>query len=357
MQFLMRVKNILKCILPSNYVIAFRDRKNMWMIRHRAFKFKALTFELSSLCSLRCELCSVPYLKRSVGNMKYDDFTKIIEKIPTTVKLIRFNFAGEPLMNPEAFRMIKFLSDIRPDIHTLMSTNGEMLDRFNVDDVLGSGLGEMRICIDGATQEQHSSYRKRGDFGKVVTASKALAKAKRDNGGRGPVLIQQTLVHNGNMHQLSELEELAREIGFEFLHLRWIIIPGHLENYKDLFSAMPGFDDFDEEYFKKMYAKYSPPDEMSLYASGGAALKANLDHCTSYEMPFILHNGDVAVCCHDPEGQTVFSNFLNCSLEKVYDKIPAERIFNKKFKICSVCDLSEAGTNFKEIDLRDRNDV
>jgi MoaA/NifB/PqqE/SkfB family radical SAM enzyme len=347
------IKSLLKKIMPLKAVLFLRDAKNLYLVHNRKFKVLALTMELSSLCSLRCQLCSVPYIKRKKGNMSFDDFKTIVDKLPSTIKYVRFNFAGEPLMNPNAFKMINYIHQKLPRITSLVSTNGEFLDSFPVKEILESGLTHLCVCIDGADAETHSSYRVNANFDRVLKATERLSRAKEKNGNRGPVIIQQTLLNNLNFHQVEDIEKLARNLGVDELHLRWMGVPGMGKSRDELLKAMPGFSDKPESYFSDMAKKYLPPDQASLYASPGARrVKGELMRCTSYEMPFILQNGDVAVCCHDPEGQTVFGNLVKESFEDIFRKIPAEAIFNKKFPICAVCDLTECGKNVKEIKLK-----
>ena len=61
------------------------------------------------------------------------------------------------LINKNIFRMVKFL--INRNINCTISTNGALL-RKNIDKLLDSGLSELIIGVDGATEDTYKKYPK-----------------------------------------------------------------------------------------------------------------------------------------------------------------------------------------------------
>src|SRR5206468_92174 len=65
----------------------------------------SVTLEMCSVCNIECEVCPIPLMDRR-GMLQIDDFVAIVKQLPPSVKLIRLNYAGEPLLNKNIFKMI-----------------------------------------------------------------------------------------------------------------------------------------------------------------------------------------------------------------------------------------------------------
>lgn len=64
---------------------------------------------------------------------------------------------GEPLLNPEIYRMIKYCEE--RNILSVTSTNLNKFSRENARDLVESGLDALIIALDGIAEETYSKYR------------------------------------------------------------------------------------------------------------------------------------------------------------------------------------------------------
>jgi MoaA/NifB/PqqE/SkfB family radical SAM enzyme len=140
---------------------------------------REVTIEASSACNCRCIMCAVPQLKREKGLMKFDDFRAIVDKLPSSIRQVDFAFAGEPLLNPDIFKMVRYFRGISQSARIRISTNGMRLRYFSPEEVLRSGVSEIDVALDGATAATHESYRQGSSFEEICESLKNLCATKK----------------------------------------------------------------------------------------------------------------------------------------------------------------------------------
>ena len=120
-------------------------------------------------------------------------------------------FQGEPYLNPRFFEMIAYAQQKK--LYTITSTNGHFLDSDNARKTVESGLDRLLISIDGATQETYESYRKGGNLSRVLEGTRNLVFWKRKLGSTRPYIVFQFLVVKPNEHEITAVQNLAKELG------------------------------------------------------------------------------------------------------------------------------------------------
>jgi len=68
-----------------------------------------IMIEPACMCNLKCPLCTTPhtYMTRKQGMMKYKTYQKFLDDVKDFALIFDFNFAGEPFLNPNLFKMVK----------------------------------------------------------------------------------------------------------------------------------------------------------------------------------------------------------------------------------------------------------
>jgi cyclic pyranopterin phosphate synthase len=109
-------------------------------------------------------------------------FEKLVKELVTSdIKGINWTGGGEPTMNPylgEAMSYIKNNSNIEMG----MFTNGSMLKRFNLFEVLAKSLSWVRVSIDAGDEQTYNSLRKTNNsnnFNVVIQNIKNLIDVKK----------------------------------------------------------------------------------------------------------------------------------------------------------------------------------
>ena len=108
-----------------------------------------------NLCNFKCEFCAMQATKESQNYkkqaMKYELFTKIIDDISEfsdKLKVLRINGQGEPLLNKDFCKMVRYAKEknVANWIETI--TNGSCLCPELNEQLVNSGLNRIRISIE-----------------------------------------------------------------------------------------------------------------------------------------------------------------------------------------------------------------
>jgi MoaA/NifB/PqqE/SkfB family radical SAM enzyme len=314
----------------------------------RRFYPYSVNIEMTNVCMAKCVLCTVHCATaRKKGFMKYDDFVKIIDMLPKTTREVYLNYAGEPLMNKDVFRCVKYAT--KKGLYVYLSTNGELLDRFTPKEICDSGLDDFAVCIDGPTAEIHERYRINTHFERIIKAAKKLNEYKIKHRLKKPNMIFQTLVNKNTYKFIKETASLAKRLKFDEIDYRTTFLPGVIEkeSAERFFPNYKGFSKGEKEFLFSDDNKYNVYLRKSLEAARKEQLAEkkmtvkykykNARHFCSFFNPMIFWNGDLGVCCNDPDGVLTYGNVLNEGFEKAYSRLPRKKICHMKFGICKTC--------------------
>lgn len=124
-----------------------------------------ITISPSQLCNLKCFFCTHSLDKNEVintgfkyKNMEYDLFVKLanqLKKFPEKLKLVVFSGMGEPLLNKDLPKMIKYLKDNEIAERVEMYSNATLLNNEIVNSLVSAGLDSFKISIEGLDKERY----------------------------------------------------------------------------------------------------------------------------------------------------------------------------------------------------------
>jgi len=152
-----------------------------------------LDIEASASCQMRCPMC----LRRSIpdiahGTMDFDLYKKIIDEASQRgVYSIKLSWRGEPLLNPNIVKMVKYAKDKGiKDVAFL--TNGERLSEKMAIDLTEAGLDWISFSIDGMG-ETYERIRWPETFDGIVKKVKFLKEYRDGKGLEKPLIRVQTI--------------------------------------------------------------------------------------------------------------------------------------------------------------------
>ncbi|MBI5609434.1 MAG: DUF2064 domain-containing protein [Deltaproteobacteria bacterium] len=182
-----------------------------------------LQVEVTSRCNLRCSACLISYEDLdAAADLNMDQWRRIVGDLPR-LQRVAFQLNGEPLLNPHVFEMIADAR--RRGAHTVMNTNGTLLDRQRSEAVVASGLHELRISLDGARAETVVKMACADILAKV---ERGVSEAVRARGsGPGPRLSLWMVATRLNIHELPELVQLAADWGVDEVYAQRLVLTGH----------------------------------------------------------------------------------------------------------------------------------
>jgi len=156
-----------------------------------------IRIETSPYCNLRCPGCLLGETfyneanpeHRDAGFMSYDLFVDSVKDFVPYLLKINLYDEGEPLLNKNILKMIKYLSS--NNVATNISTNFSLnLSEEKLNEIVDCGLEQIVICLDGSTQETYSKYRVGGDLNKVLQNLKKLSEINYNKKGKLKIDVQ-----------------------------------------------------------------------------------------------------------------------------------------------------------------------
>jgi radical SAM protein with 4Fe4S-binding SPASM domain len=252
-----------------------------------------------NICNLHCPLCPTGrgVLARPRGRMALDDLRQIIDQIaPYAYRVELYNW-GEPLLHPDIFDMIEYA--VHKRITVGLSSNLNRLDRNSARRLVESGLSQLVVSIDGATQESYETYRRGGSLERVLENLKLLTETRALYKRSTPFIIGRMLIGKHNERQVEAVRDIVYQAGADSFATGMLYINTHdAQQREDWISTDPACSPYDQA---------QPELE-------------NTWHCRDlWENMVINWDGGVAPCCwlHDP--QFDFGNALEQTIREIWN--------------------------------------
>lgn len=317
-------------VLCSFYVSRFLKRPVQWGYP------VSISFEPTTSCNLRCPECpsGLRQFSRPTGMLKNDFFTRTIDEIHKELLYLIFYFQGEPYLNPDFLKMVKYASDKK--IYTATSTNAHYLTDEIAKKTVESGLDRLIISIDGTTQDVYQQYRVGGNLEKVLAGARNIVKWKKQLKSKTPFVFFQFLVVKPNQHQIEEIKKLGKEVGVDEVRFK----TAQVYDYKtDPNNLIPTIDKY-SRYKKNADGTYIPKNKL-------ANRCWKLQHAN-----VITWDGLVVPCCFDKDAMHQLGNLKTQSFKEIwhndnYKQFRSQLMKSRKnIDICANC--SEGVSVWKE---------
>src|ERR687883_84956 len=123
-----------------------------------------LYLETTNRCNLLCTTCPRTFEDlEPPADMSWELFTSIVDQFPRIARVV-LHGVGEPMMVPALPRMIRYLKD--RGTYVLFNTNGTLLSRRKGQELIDSGLDELRVSLDAAEPKAFKLVCGRDMFGR-----------------------------------------------------------------------------------------------------------------------------------------------------------------------------------------------
>ena len=131
---------------------------------------------------------------------------------PYLYDLYLYNW-GEPLLNKEIFNMVKYSK--RFNIRVIISTNLKYFNDKICSELLESGLDELIVSLDGASQASVSKYQTGNNFNEVIDNLKSLVDRKKKLKVNTLKITWRFLVNSYNEGEIRQAKILSQQIGLD----------------------------------------------------------------------------------------------------------------------------------------------
>lgn len=166
-------------------------------------------------CNLHCPLCPTGQgtLGRKSGRMPVDLFRELVDQVADRVYFLNLYNWGEPLLHPQIFDMAEYAAS--KGLSVRMSSNLNRMTSEQARLMVESGLEELLVDLDGATQETYEIYRIGGDLMLVLENVRRIIEVKRQLKSPFPLVTARTLVTRHNECQIPQIRALAWSLGVD----------------------------------------------------------------------------------------------------------------------------------------------
>lgn len=185
-----------------------------------------LQIEPTILCNLECKFCINPFLDRAREALTLDKFKRILDEVPTVVKISLVGI-GESTLNKNLFDLVREAKSRGIEIGT--TSNGTILNDKILDGFVHSGLDWLNFSLDGATKETYEQMRPGATFEKTLENIRRVVTAVGDR--PKPKLDIWFLSTSFNIHELPLMIPLVKSLGIRKLCTQGVHYWGH-EDWK-----------------------------------------------------------------------------------------------------------------------------
>lgn len=183
-----------------------------WFSRLKKRPIDALQVEVTTHCVLRCTFCPHETLRSQWAprNMPLALFERLAPGL-RHVRFVHLQGWGEPLLNPDIFRMIQLAKGAGCEVG--LTTSGVLLGKGKGERLVEAGLDLMAVSIAGATPATHASYRVGSELPAIMENVRAMVRHRERLGKELPRVVVLFLMMRSNVHELPAAVDLVREAG------------------------------------------------------------------------------------------------------------------------------------------------
>ena len=149
--------------------------------------------------------------------MDFRIFERIVDEVRGESGLIFPWGLGEPLLNPDIFKMIRYCSEA--GLYTVVSTNATMLTGDRSRELIDSGLDNLIIAFDGTTPDTYEKYRVNASYEQVMSNILEFLEIKKELKSNLFVVMQMVRLPD-NAHQVKDYFRIWDREGIDEIRIK-----------------------------------------------------------------------------------------------------------------------------------------
>ncbi|MDD5417073.1 MAG: radical SAM/SPASM domain-containing protein, partial [Candidatus Aenigmarchaeota archaeon] len=171
----------------------------------------------------------------------------------------------------------------------------------NTKAMVDSGLDDLNISLDGASQETYSKYRKQGNFQTTIDNIKNLVEEKKKSGKKYPKITLQFIVMKHNEHEIDKIKQIAKELGVDSLQIKSVKV----DTVEEAKQYLPS---------KENLRRYNIEGEHLVQAGAKSKMTCKM----LWTEATIWADGSVVPCCYDYSSKHVFGNAFKTGFKEIW---------------------------------------
>jgi MoaA/NifB/PqqE/SkfB family radical SAM enzyme len=180
-----------------------------------------LYLEVTNRCNLLCETCPRTFeALEPPADMSWELFTRIVDQVPNIARVV-LHGVGEPMLVRHLPKMVRYLKD--RGTYVLFNTNGTLLSPKKFQQIIDTGLDEMRVSLDAADRESYARVRGKDFFNRIVRDVGKFVAYQQQVGATTPRVSLWLTGLKETVEQLPAFVRLAAEMGVTEVHLQRLV--------------------------------------------------------------------------------------------------------------------------------------
>ena len=180
-----------------------------------------LYLEVTNRCNLLCETCPRTFEElEPPADMSWETFTRIVDQVPNLARAV-LHGVGEPMLVRALPRMISYLK--ARGTYVLFNTNGTLLRPSKFQEVIDTGLDELRVSLDAADAPTYKLVRGRDFFARIVRDVRRFIDYQREVDASTPRVSLWLTGLKETITQLPGFVRLAAKMGVREVHLQRLV--------------------------------------------------------------------------------------------------------------------------------------
>jgi MoaA/NifB/PqqE/SkfB family radical SAM enzyme len=180
-----------------------------------------LYLEVTNRCNLLCETCPRTFeTLEPPADMSWELFTKIVDQVPNVARVV-LHGVGEPMLVKQLPQMIRYLKD--RGTYVLFNTNGTLMQPRRFQELIDTGLDELRVSLDAADRETYLKVRGKDYFNRIVRDVGKFIAYQKQVGATTPRVSLWLTGLKETVEQLPDFVRLSASMGVTEVHLQRLV--------------------------------------------------------------------------------------------------------------------------------------
>lgn len=203
--------------LPSEYW-EYRRKWEQWPKNHIVGSFPIhLDIEATNACNLKCVMCPRSEMVKAgtlwkVQNIDFDMYKRVIDEgVQNGLCSVKYNYIGEPLLNPRLVEMIEYAKQARV-LDVMFNTNATLLDVELSHRLIASGLDKLFFSFDSPYRDDYNRIRAGADYDAVLDNIRRFVEIREEMGLVKPFTRASMVYMKDNEGQWEDFRQLFEPI-------------------------------------------------------------------------------------------------------------------------------------------------
>lgn len=305
-------------------------------------------------CNLNCKICSIQNFKvyDKSYELSYETMANLIRQASRMEVKDILLLGGEPLLREDIFEIVKLIK--KCNMTAVIVTNGTLMNEKMLNKIFESGLDNLHLSIDGATEKTFSAIRGEKLLGRIIKNVEMINKEKEKKGVNSPSMSSTCVITNQNLHELLKVTKLTQSLKMEGINFQ-PFVPDNSDQQKIDYSSpawvpQNRYDLLDKAIDDLIKFKLSSKKNFDFISNTiphlnmikkyfrGELKKGDRNCYAGFNRLQITRNGTVYFCVEGKKGGgTAMGNIYKDRLDEIWYSKDA-RIFRKNIKKCNnVC--------------------